>query len=99
MAQLRFICMRARPDIQTVVAFLVTRFRKTDKDDWGKIKRVLRYLKGPKHMKLKLSVDTLNMIQWWVDASYGTQWDSKGYTGTIMTRKKGTAMSFLRSRT
>ena len=41
-----------------------------DKDDWGKLKRLLKYLKGKRHMKLILSVDSVSIIRWWVDASY-----------------------------
>ena len=57
-AQLLFMCSRARRDIQTAVAFLTTRVKKPDQDDWGKLKRVLKYLNGTKHMKLKLTVET-----------------------------------------
>jgi hypothetical protein len=37
-AQLLFMSMRARQDIQTAVAFLTTRVKCPDKDDWGKLK-------------------------------------------------------------
>ena len=33
-AQLLFLCMRARRDIQTAVAFLTTRVKHPDEDDW-----------------------------------------------------------------
>jgi hypothetical protein len=68
-AQTLFVSTRVRRDIQTVVAFLTTRVKRPDEDDWGKLKRLLRYLKGTKHLKLTLSVDTLSRIRWWVDAS------------------------------
>ena len=54
-AQLLFLFMRSRRDIQTPVSFLTTRVRVPDQDDWGKLVRVLRYLDGTKHMKLHLS--------------------------------------------
>ena len=44
---------------QTGVAFLVTRVRKPDEDDWGKLKRMLEYLKGHLQMPLILSADSL----------------------------------------
>jgi hypothetical protein len=53
----------------TAVSFLTTRVKKPDKDDWGKLKRVLQYLLATKHMKLTLYVDNLGQIRWWVDAS------------------------------
>ncbi len=51
-AQLLFMATRARKDIQTAVAFLTTRVKSPDEDDWGKLKRVLKYLNGTKYLKL-----------------------------------------------
>jgi hypothetical protein len=42
--QLLFMAARACRNIQTTVSFLMTRVKAPDKDDWGKLKRVLRYL-------------------------------------------------------
>eukprot|EP00804_Cyclotella_cryptica_P018943 CCRYP_006454-RA/>CCRYP_006454-RA protein AED:0.42 eAED:0.42 QI:0/0/0/1/0/0/3/0/250 len=67
-AQLLFISTRARRDIQSEVAFFTTRVKNLDKDDWGKLKRVLQYLLGTKHTKLTLTIDNLNQVKWWVDA-------------------------------
>ena len=95
-AQLLFLAMRARPEIQTTIAFLTKRVREPDEDDWGKFKRVLKYLKGTRHMKLNLTVDNMNTVSWWVDASYGVHMDCKGHTGMMMSLGKGAAMSFSR---
>ena len=54
-AQLLFLCMRARPNLQTVISFLTKLVENPDEDDWGKLKRVLKYLKGTLYMKLDLS--------------------------------------------
>ena len=94
-AQLLFLCMRARRDIQTAVSFLTKRVRAPDEHDWGKLKRVLKYLKGTMYMKLTLTVDNLNTISWWVDASYGAHMDLKGHTGMMMSLGRGALMSFL----
>ena len=56
-AQLLFMATRARRDIQTPVAFLTTRVKNPDEDDWRKLKRVLKYLNGTKYLKLRLTVD------------------------------------------
>jgi len=45
-AQLLFLSVRARQDIQPATAFLTTPVRLPDEDDWCKVKRVLSYLKG-----------------------------------------------------
>jgi hypothetical protein len=52
-----FMAMWSRQNIQTAVAFLTTRVKNLDVDDWGKLKRVLKYLNGTKYLKLKLSID------------------------------------------
>ncbi len=44
--QLLFAASRARHDIQTAVSFLATQVKNPDKDDWGKLVRVLKYLNG-----------------------------------------------------
>ena len=43
-AQLLFLCKRARPDIKTLVSFLTTRVKQPDKDDWGNLRYGLMYL-------------------------------------------------------
>ena len=83
-AHLLFLCMCARPDIQTAVSFLTTIVKDPYKDKWGKLRRVLMYLKGTLYMKRCLSADNLTSIHWWVDGSYGVHWDLKGHTGAMM---------------
>ena len=51
------------------------------------------YLKGTRHMKLNITVDSLTTIWWYVDASYGVQSDCKGHTGMMITLGAGTSMS------
>ena len=55
-SQLLFLSVRACQDIQPATAFLTTRVRSIDKDDWGKVKKVLSYSKGTLHMPLILLV-------------------------------------------
>ena len=92
-AQLLFLSGRARRDIQVAVAFLTTRVKKPDIDDWGKLRRVLKYLKGTKYMKLTLTIDNMSMIRWWVDASDRTHHDCKGHTGSMMSLGGGAIVS------
>ena len=66
-AQLLFMATRVRRDIQTAVAFLTTRVKSPDEDNWGKLKRVLKYLNGTKYLKLRLTVDNLAVLKWYVD--------------------------------
>ncbi len=66
-AQLLFLSARVRRNIQPATAFLTTGVRLPDKDNWGKVKRVLCYLKGTLHMPIILSADLLTLSWWWVD--------------------------------
>ena len=92
-AQLLFLSSRARRDIQTAVAFLTTRVKAPDEDDWGKLKRVLRYLKGTRGLRLTLTASDMSTVKWWIDASYAQHWDSKGHTGGMMSLGKGAVTS------
>lgn len=66
-AQLLFLCLRARPDVQTSVSVFTTRVREPDMDNWKKLWHYMLYLKGTLHMKIHLSADNLTNIMWWVD--------------------------------
>jgi hypothetical protein len=58
--QLLFAASRARCNFQMAVSFLTMQVKDPDKDDWGKLVRVLKYLNGTWFMKLILSVDEMN---------------------------------------
>ena len=73
-AQLIFLSSRARRDIQTAVSFLTTRFKKHDKDYWGKLKRALKYLNGTRRLKLTLTIESMGVIKWFIDGSHNTHW-------------------------
>ena len=60
--KLLFMSTRARRDIQMAVAFLTMREKFPDEDDWGYLKRVVKYLNGMKNLQLTLSADNLGII-------------------------------------
>ena len=95
-AQLLFLCLRARPDIQTAVSFFTMRVRNPDMNDWKKLRHCMRYLKSTRYMKRYLSADNLTNLMWWVDGSYGVRWDSKGHTGVMMSMGKGAIVNVSR---
>ena len=63
-AKLLFLCKRARPDIQVSIAFLTTRAKQPDEDDWKNLVRVLKYLKDTVDIVLTLSVDNMSVVKW-----------------------------------
>ena len=92
--QLLFAANRARRDIQTAVSFLTTRVQAPDEDDWGKLKRVLKYLKGTRYLKLILSADAMNFaIHWYIDGSHQVHEDCRGQTGSLVTFGAGAISS------
>jgi hypothetical protein len=97
-AQLLFMATGARQDIQTAVAFfiLTTRVKSPDEDDWGKLKRVLKYLNGTRYLKLQLTVESMGMLKWYVDGSHNVHWDCKGHGGAVFTLGKGATSSYSR---
>jgi hypothetical protein len=92
-AKLLFLCKRARPDIQTPIAFLCTRVSAPDVDDYKKLRRVICYLRGTNTMCLTLEANNLQVIKWWVDASFAVHWDMRSHTGATMSLGKGSVFS------
>jgi hypothetical protein len=71
------------------VSFLTIRVNRPDEDDWGELKRLLRYIRGTIYMPLILRADSLNIIKWWVDASYATHGDCRRHSGATMSLGRG----------
>ena len=90
-AKLLFLSKRARPDIQIAIAFLCTRVKKPDYDDWKKLGRVMKYLRGSKDLVLTLEADNMNVIKWWADGAFAVHDDCKSHTGGIMKIGDGAA--------
>jgi hypothetical protein len=89
-AKLLFLCKRARPDMQPATAFLCTRVKAPDIDDYKKLGRAMKYLRGTLHMPLILEADDMRIIKWSVDSSFAVHPDMKSHTGGSMTLGKGT---------
>jgi hypothetical protein len=92
-AKLLFVAKRARPDIQTAVAFLTTRVKKPDKDDYKKLTRVMKYLRSTPDLSLTLEDDNTHVVKWWVDASFAVHPDMKSHTGGTLSLGKGSVYS------
>jgi hypothetical protein len=90
-AKLLFLCKRARPDVQTAVAFMTTRVQQPDVDDYKKLRRPMQYLHSTVDMPLTLEADNAHIVKWWVDASFAVHSDMKSHTGGMMTLGKGAA--------
>jgi hypothetical protein len=73
------------------VAFLYTRVKSPDVDDWKKLRRVMLYLRGTPDLPLTLEAGDMSILKWWIDASFATHANMKSYTGVMLTLGKGAA--------
>ncbi|GAX19421.1 hypothetical protein FisN_4Lu403 [Fistulifera solaris] len=88
-AKLLYLCKRVRIDIQTAVAFLTTRVKQPDVDDWKKLARCIRYLRADPKLPLTLEMADCCKIEWWIDASFAVHRDMRSHTGLTMSLGKG----------
>jgi hypothetical protein len=95
-AKLVFVVARARRDLAVATSFLTTRVKEPDEDDWGKLRRVMQYVKGTINMPLVLSAESMTMPKWWIDASYAVHDDCKGQSGGALSFGLGMALTFCR---
>ena len=54
---------------------------------------MMRYLQGTKELPLILSADSTNIVEWWIDGSYGIHLDARSQTGLTSSLGKGYFMS------
>jgi hypothetical protein len=81
-AKTLYATKRARPDTCTAIAFLTTRVRAPDKDDWTKLVHLMKYLRGTRMLPLILSANGSGILKWWVvDASFAVHPNMRGHTG------------------
>ena len=92
-AKLLFLSKRARPDIQLAVAFLCTRVKSPDEDDWKKLHRLIKYLRATPGLPLVLSMDGSNTMRWYVDAAFAVHKNMRSHTGMMLTMGQGAALS------
>ena len=92
-AKALFATKRARPDIAVAVAFLTTRVKSPDEDDWKKLVRMIRYLRGTLDLSLRLSATSAIIPKWWVDGAHGVHLSMRGHTGGCLTLGGGMPIS------
>ena len=91
MAKLLYVAKRARPDIDLTIAFLCTRVSKSTKENWEKLRRLLRYIHGSIDTKRTIRAENMKITRTWVDVSYATHEDSKSHTVGLFSLGRGIA--------
>ena len=91
-----FLCQGSRLDTQMAVAFLCTRVKNPDEDDWKKLIRLLCYLRTIKNLFLTLEADNLNDATWWAYDAFAVHPDYKSHTGGLLSYGKGAIQTMSR---
>ena len=88
-AKTLYATKRARPDTCTAIAFLTTRVRAPDKDDWNKLTHLMKYLRGTRTLPLILSANGTGILKWWVDAAFTVHPNMRGHSGGGLSLGRG----------
>ena len=92
-AKLLYVSTRVRLDISPTIRFLCTRVSKSTEEDWEKLRRLLRYLKGTLSDKKYIRVDGMGLMRTYVDAAYAVHLDMRGHSGGIVSLGRGVVQS------
>jgi hypothetical protein len=84
-----YVDKKARPDISLSIAFLTTKVKGPDIDDWRKLCHLVEYLRSRRGLPLILATDGTGVLSWYVDASFAVHPDMRGHTGGTMTMGTG----------
>jgi hypothetical protein len=84
-AKALYMVKRARPDASVSIAFLTTRVRSPDVDDWRKMDHLIDYMRSTVDLPLILGADNNGVLNWYVDASFAVHPNMRGHTGGGLT--------------
>jgi hypothetical protein len=83
-AKTLYATKRARLDTCTIYctagAYLITRVREPDPNDWKKLSHMIKYLRGTRTLPLVLSASGTGILKWWVDGSFAVHSAMQGHT-------------------
>jgi hypothetical protein len=88
-AKTLYVSKCARPDVSTAIAFLTTRVRAPDVNDWRKVSHLMEYLRVNRLRPLILSADGRGVLMWYVDASFAGHSNMRSHTGGGLTMGRG----------
>jgi len=92
-AKTLYATKRARPDTSTAIAYLTTRVRGPDTDDWKKMVHLMMYIRGTRKLPLILRADGSGILEWWVDAAFAVHPNMRGHSGGGMSMGRGFPIS------
>lgn len=82
---LLYLTTNSRPDISAAVSILSQQISHPTRSDWNELKRVVRYIKGTRNLKLNLNSTAENKLYAYSDANWAEdRVDRKSNTGYIV---------------
>ncbi len=78
-AKTLYVTKRARPDTSLAIAFLTTRVRAPDRDDWEKLCHLMEYLRGDRDCPLILIGENDGVLMWYIDAAFAVHPNMRGH--------------------
>jgi hypothetical protein len=84
-----YVTKRVRPDISLSIAFLTTRVKGPDIDNWHKLCHLVEYLCSTRELPLIRTANGTGVLSWYVDALFAVHPDMRGHTGGAMTMETG----------
>ncbi len=88
-AKTLYVTKRARPDTSLAIAFLTTRVRALNTDDWEKLCHLMKYLRGDQDHPFILSGEHDGVLMWYLDAAFVVYPNMRGHTGGGLTMGHG----------
>jgi hypothetical protein len=88
-AKMLYVSKRARLDVSTAIAFLTTRVRAPDVNDWRKLSCLMEYLRVDRLHPLILSTNGSGVLMWYVNASFAVHPNMRSHTGGGLTMGRG----------
>ena len=67
-----------------------------NESDWNKLIRLMKFPNGTRDKKLRLNVDNIKCIKWYIDVAFTVHADYKSHTGATMTFGEGAVQSISR---
>ncbi len=89
MAKVLHVSKWARLDTSLTIAFLTTRVRELDEDEWRKLCHLIVYLKSTYELPLVLGARNTGVLHWYVDASFAVHPNMQGHSGGVLTLGTG----------
>jgi hypothetical protein len=88
-AKTLYVSKHARPDVRMAIAFLTTRVRAPDVNDWRKLSHLMEYLRVDRLRPLILSANGSGVLMWYVNASFTVHPNMHSHTGGGLTMGRG----------